>query len=50
MENRQILVAAIRACATREELEDTFNRFSVSDLDVRYTRYNKRFQFTKESN
>ena len=37
MENRQILVAAIRACATREELEDTFDRFSVSDLDVRYS-------------
>ncbi|MGI5116888.1 hypothetical protein [Treponema sp. SP13] len=34
--NRQVLVAGIRECETREEVENTFALFSVSDDKERY--------------
>lgn len=35
MENKQILIGAIRACETREMLDSTFALFKVSDLQQR---------------
>lgn len=35
METKAVLVSALAACDTRELLDDTFNRYKVSDLKLR---------------
>ena len=36
MANKQVLIGAIRACSTREDLDSTFKLFKVSDLQEKY--------------
>lgn len=36
MENKQVLIGAIRACASRADLDSTFKLFSVSNTQEKY--------------
>lgn len=54
LEDRAVIIGAIRACSDREMLERTFNRFSIDDLANRYdllveAMYKPKMFFSNES-
>ena len=54
MANKQVLIGAIRACVSREDLDSTFTLFNVSDMQERYdvlveAMYNPEMFFSSET-